>query len=104
MKAVNVPSAIEGSFENSFHKASEGKNRLILLNALKDENCLSNYIGHRAIGVVYHPEHEQYGNYVPTIIPQRYDAFIFLDKTQALHPLRIHPDGNLIPETYPFGM
>lgn len=104
MKSVNVPNAIEGSFENSFHQACEGQNRLILLNKLKDENCLSHYIGHRAIGVVYHPEHEQYGNYVPTIIPQRYDAFIFLDKTNALHPLRIHPDGNLIPETYPFGM
>lgn len=44
-------------------------------------------IGHRAIGVVYRPEYEQYGNYVPSIIPDRYDAFLHFDHTQALHPL-----------------
>src|SRR5256885_12281581 len=27
--------------------------------------------GHRAIGVVYDPERERYGNYVPTILPER---------------------------------
>jgi erythromycin esterase len=74
------------------------------MNKVKDEECLSSYIGHRAIGVVYNPEHERFGNYVPTILPKRYDAFIFLDETSALHPIHIQPDGNQIPETYPFGM
>jgi hypothetical protein len=37
-------------------------------------------------------------------MPERYDAFIFLDETTALHPIHIEPDGNQIPETYPFGM
>ena len=31
--------------------------------------------GHRAIGVVYDPEAERYGNYVPTVLPLRYAAF-----------------------------
>jgi erythromycin esterase-like protein len=44
-------------------------------------------IGHRAIGVVYHPEYEHMGNYVPSNMAQRYDAFIFIDRTTALHPL-----------------
>jgi erythromycin esterase len=33
----------------------------------------------------------------------RYDAFIVLDETRALFPLHIKPDGQQVPETYPFG-
>jgi erythromycin esterase-like protein len=65
---------------------------------------LENHLDHRAIGVVYNPIYEQYGNYVPSILPLRYDAFIFLDETHALYPLHIEPDGKQIPETYPFGV
>ncbi len=65
---------------------------------------MENHIGHRAIGVVYNPEYEKYGNYVPSILPLRYDAFIYFDKTTALHPLHIQPHGNQIPETFPFGV
>ena len=65
---------------------------------------MENHIGHRAIGVVYNPQYEQYGNYVPSILPLRYDAFIYLDETKALHPLHIEPDGKQMPETFPFGV
>lgn len=104
MRKIKVPEAVEGSWEHAFHLASNGQNRLLLMNKIKEEKCLSSYIGHRAIGVVYNPEHERLGNYVPTILPKRYDAFIFLDETSALHPIHIQPEGNEIPETYPFGM
>ncbi|MFE3872010.1 erythromycin esterase family protein [Flavobacterium sp. ZS1P70] len=104
MRKIKVPEAVEGSWEHTFHLASNGQNRLLLMNKIKNEKCLSPYIGHRAIGVVYNPEHERFGNYVPTILPKRYDAFIFLDETSALHPIHIQPEGNQIPETYPFGM
>lgn len=104
MRKIKVPDAVEGSWEHAFHLASNGQNRLLLLNKLKEEKCVSSHIGHRAIGVVYNPEHERFGNYVPTILPKRYDAFIFIDETTALHPIHIEPDGNQIPETYPFGM
>jgi hypothetical protein len=52
--------------------------------------------------VVYNPDHERYGNYVPSVLPDRYDAFLYLDHTQALHPLPVeaHPEPDL-PETYP---
>lgn len=60
-------------------------------------------IGHRAIGVVYHPDHERQGNYVPSVIPKWYEAFLLLDRTRALHPLHIRSDGHLMPETYPWG-
>lgn len=104
MRKIKVPEAVEGSWEHAFHIASDGKNKLLMLNKLKEAECLSSYIGHRAIGVVYNPEHERFGNYVATILPKRYDAFIFLDETSALHPIHILPDGKEIPETYPFGM
>ncbi len=28
-------------------------------------------------------------NYVSTILPLRYDVFLFIDETHALHPLRM---------------
>jgi erythromycin esterase len=104
MRKIKVPEAIEGSWEHSFHIASNGQNKLLLMSPIREEQCLSDYIPHRAIGVVYNPEHERYGNYVPTIMPRRYDAFIYLDETTALHPLHIKPNGSQIPATYPFGM
>lgn len=104
MRKIKVPEAVEDSWEHSFHLASNGQNRLLLMNKINEEKCVSSYIGHRAIGVVYNPEHERFGNYVPTILPKRYDAFIFIDETSALHPIHIQPEGNEIPETYPFGM
>lgn len=105
MRKIMVPEAEKESWENLFHIASNKENRLLLMNKIKENKYLStNYIGHRAIGVVYNPEHERFGNYVPTIIPKRYDAFIYIDETNALHPIHIEPNGNETPQTYPFGV
>jgi erythromycin esterase-like protein len=104
MRKIPVPKAVNGSWEQIFHQAGDGKDKLLLMDKIKNEECLSTHIGHRAIGVVYNPEHEMYGNYVPSIMPMRYNAFIFLDETKGLHPLHIKPDGHQVPETYPFGM
>lgn len=104
MRKMPVPNAVKGSWEYFLHYTGNEKNKLIMLNKIKDEEEIGMHIGHRAIGVVYNPEHEQYGNYVPTILPMRYDAFIFLDETRALNPLHIIPDGNQVPETFPFGV
>jgi erythromycin esterase-like protein len=63
--------------------------------------------GQRAIGVVYHPEYEHSGNYVPTVLPRRYDALLYLDQTEALlHPLpvQLHPEEEEVPETFPSGV
>lgn len=62
-------------------------------------------VGQRAIGVVYRPEDEARGNYVPTILDKRYDALIFINKTTALQkPIEPeHVDTKEIPETYPSG-
>ena len=69
----------------------------------KSNDLFRSVRGHRAIGVVYHPAYERLGNYVPTSLSRRYDAFIYLDETTALHPLHIEPEASLEPpETYPW--
>lgn len=66
---------------------------------------LAQHTDHRAIGVVYHPGAERWGNYVPTVVLRRYDAFLFIDETRsvdALHmPVTIETE---VPETHPSGM
>ena len=54
--------------------------------------------------MVYHPEYERFGNYVPTVLPRRYDAFCYIDETHALHPLHLVPAPEKVPETYPWGV
>jgi hypothetical protein len=43
-----------------------------------------------------------FGNYVPTLLSSRYDAFIYIDKSTAMHPLHLEPNGHKVPETFPF--
>jgi len=103
MQNMVVPGAIKGSWEYLLHKADH-LNKLLIMDDFHQDVFMENHIGHRAIGVVYNAEYEKYGNYVPSILPLRYDAFIFHDQTTALHPLHIQPHGNQIPETFPFGV
>ncbi|MBC9929120.1 erythromycin esterase family protein [Chitinophaga qingshengii] len=103
MQKVEVPPALSGSWEHLLHTTGI-HNRLLIMNDFHQDIFMENHIGHRAIGVVYHPQYEKYGNYVPSILPLRYDAFIYVDETTALHPLHILPDGHQTPETFPFGV
>jgi erythromycin esterase len=103
MRVIEMPDARKSSWEFLLHEAGD-KNKLLLMDHFMDDVFMENHIGHRAIGVVYNPQYEQYGNYVPTILPMRYDSFIYLDETKALHPLHIKQDEHHVPETYPFGV
>ncbi|MGA9325050.1 MAG: erythromycin esterase family protein [Salegentibacter sp.] len=103
MREMNVPDAIPHSFEALLHEGEPANKLLILDEDPELTDALSGKESHRAIGVVYNPDRER-GNYVPSRISDRYDAFLFIDKTQALHPLRLHPQERLTPETYPFGI
>ena len=83
--------------------AGVGDSLLIFEHGLLPE--LDEPIGHRAIGVVYDPDHERWGNYVPTVMNGRYDAFIYIEETRALDPLHMAVEvEGLVPETYPTGM
>jgi erythromycin esterase len=102
MREMEVPDAREGSIEALLHEEAAG-DVFLLMNEEHDKRYRSK-IRHRAIGVVYHPEREKWGNYVPSVLSNRYDAFIFINRTSALHPLHLQPHDVKMPETYPFGL
>ena len=103
MRNMELPKAIDGSFEKMLHTMG-AEDKLLLFEEGSDLNRqLRDRIGHRAVGVVYDP-HQERGNYVPSKMAKRYDAFLYLDKTRGLHPLHLKPDGSKTPETYPFGI
>jgi erythromycin esterase-like protein len=132
MEKMEVPPAREGSWDNLLHFIgndnidNNGKNKLVIFsneidkiqnlknqkgeyrdnnnNDNKNDDRFENK-GQRAIGVVYNPKYEKYGNYVPTILSLRYDALIFIDKTTALSPLHMQSVNDKdLPETFPTGM
>ena len=103
MKKMNVPKAKEGTWEHLLHEAG-ADDKLLIMDDLQDHTLLNDRIGHRAIGVVYNPEYERYGNYVPSILPRRYDAFLYIDNTTALHPLHMENEHHDMPDTFPFGV
>src|SRR5579871_3448297 len=90
MEVMPVPPGREGSWEDVLHDALGGANGLMIFPDDAGE-AMNAWRGHRAIGVVYHPDYERFGNYVPTVLPKRYDAFLFIDESQALHPLHLRP-------------
>ena len=104
MQEMEVPPATENSVEEILHSISPD-NKLLIFNEQSPavEEQFRGWLGHRAIGVVYNPEAER-GNYVPTKLTSRYDAFLYIDRTKALHPLRMKPDGHLTPDLFPFGI
>lgn len=83
---IKVPPAKLSKWEGQLHAASSEDKVLLFKN---DNRVLFNdWMGHRAIGVVYNPAFEEYGNYVPSRVGSRYDAFIYINQTSALHPFK----------------
>lgn len=109
MERMPVPPAVDGSWDSFLHNENDdlrGKNKLLTFaDTDRIESPLLEAKGQRAIGVVYNPAYEKFGNYVETILPARYDALLFIDETHALHPLHmpVSPDEEL-PETFPTGL
>ncbi|MFP4345154.1 MAG: erythromycin esterase family protein [Anaerolineales bacterium] len=102
MQRMRVPEGQPGSWEDVLHRAGAERGFLLLGDPRWGKE-LQRTRGHRAIGVVYHPAQE-WGNYVPTVLPDRYDTFIYIDETEALHPLHIRGATDKPPETYPWGV
>ena len=100
---MNVPPGRNGSWEDVLHQA--GANGLTLFNPNRTAPELLEPRGHRAIGVVYRPDDDAFGNYVPTVLPRRYDALAFIDRTNAVHPLPIQGAyEHEVAETFPSGV
>ncbi|MEQ9662723.1 MAG: protein-L-isoaspartate(D-aspartate) O-methyltransferase [Parasphingopyxis sp.] len=58
----------------------------------------------RFIGVIYRPETELQSHYSQAVLPDQFDGYVWLDKTEAVTPLgeEDHPED--APDTYPFGL
>ena len=86
LEVFEVPPSKLSMWEGQLHAAGP-EDKILIFN---DENrdLFNDWIGHRAIGVVYNPAFEAYGNYVPSRVGSRYDAFIYIDQSNALKPLK----------------
>jgi len=107
IEVLTIPEARPQSLEQIFHEnivpELQSEKFYVILNDLHKSSRLFEFKGHRAIGVVYHPENDRRGHYVPTSLAKRYDALIYIDKTKALQPLNIKFDQHKFPESYPYG-
>lgn len=101
MQEMEMPPAIPGSIESKLHTRKTGNCYFVF--SKDKERLFEEEVPHRAIGVVYDPGKERY-NYVPSVLSKRYDAFIFIDETTALHPLPMRTDLHKVPATYPFNL
>ncbi|HEY0535512.1 MAG TPA: erythromycin esterase family protein [Actinoplanes sp.] len=104
MELMGVPAARRGSLEDVLHGAAPPEALFVFPPIAQRPGLLVDEIGHRAIGVVYRPERDSWGNYVPTVLGDRYDAFIWLDETHAVRPLHTLKVDRREPETYPSGV
>lgn len=98
-----VPAARSGSVEHVLHREL-GRDALFVFPEREQPDWLTESLPHRAIGVVYDPQRERRGNYVPTVTGQRYDALLHFEQTSALHPLGPEaPAPHEELETFPHG-
>jgi erythromycin esterase len=104
MELMGVPQARRGSLEDVLHAEAPTDSLFVFPSLPERPDLLVDEIGHRAIGVVYRPERDSWSNYVPTVLADRYDAFIWLDETHALRPLHTLKVDRREPETYPSGV
>ncbi|TDB79257.1 MULTISPECIES: erythromycin esterase family protein [unclassified Micromonospora] len=101
-ESMVVPPAREGSLERRLHELMP--ERAVLVFGGPDQpEWATGTLDHRAIGVVYDPSYESWGNYVPTRLADRYDAFVWCDESSALHPLPARAASDEM-QTYPAGV
>ena len=72
-----------GSWESTLHQLSP-ENKIVFSRDIKNNDSLNKWIEFRSIGAAYSGS-AVYGR---SIIPQRFDAFLFIDTTTALHPIK----------------
>ncbi|MGY1620464.1 erythromycin esterase family protein [Geodermatophilus sp. SYSU D00691] len=96
MQRMPVPPARAGSLEALLHE-EVGRDALLVWDGGPRPGWLDRRLDHRAIGVVYRPERERWGNYVPTVLGERYDAFLWFEDTRPLRPLHLERADEHVP-------
>lgn len=84
-KIMDIPEAQHNSWEEQLHRAGSFNKYLTFTE--DNRHLFNQLIGHRAVGVIYEPAYEHYGNYVLSNISERYDGFIFVDRSKAVTPI-----------------
>jgi erythromycin esterase-like protein len=102
MQRMPLPPARDGSVEALLHDAVPDATALFVVPPSAPD-WLVRETPHRAVGVVYRPHAERWGNYVPTVLGRRYDAFCWFDESRALSPLHGAAPVGAEMETYPYG-
>ena len=101
-----VRPALQGSYEDLFHRMRMPEFFLDLREASGIVPDLGRARLERAIGVVYLPRTERVSHYLLAALPLQFDAIIHVDRTRALEPLERSAEwerGELF-ETFPTGM
>ncbi len=91
VRVMDGPPAPAGTHEALLHRAVGEPSLLVFPPDPRDRSApwLTSRRGHRAIGVVYHPEVDRNGNWVATVMGRRYDALCSFETTEALCPLHL---------------
>lgn len=77
---IQVVPAKKGSWEEMIH-STNGVDEILLSSDLKSNKQVGTWIQQRSIGVANSV------TYIPSVIPRRYDAFVYFETTHPLHPL-----------------
>jgi erythromycin esterase len=102
-EVMELPPARPGSLDDILHESVPPRALLVAPPFRGRPDLLVDELAQRAVGVVYRPERE-WGNYVPTVLGDRYDALLWFDETTAVRPLHTHAVDVFEPETYPSGV
>ncbi|MEV6600807.1 erythromycin esterase family protein [Actinoplanes sp. NPDC051346] len=104
MEVMGVPPARPDSLEDVLHATAPSRALFVFPPGDDHPPLLTEELTHRAIGVVYRPEREWWGNYVPTILGERYDAFLWFDDSSAVRPMHTLEVDVREPEAFPSGV
>jgi len=105
VQIMQVNPARADSYEGLFHR-TEAKRSLTFWREPRRRDlreALSAPRLERAIGVVYRPETELSSHYFKVVLPDQFDAYVWIDETSAVTPFGALKSEEL-PEAYPFGV
>lgn len=91
---MQLAAAGDSSWEQKMHQLN-ADNKIILSKDIRNYPNMLRWISQVAVGVLYHPMQKS-GTYSLSVIPNRYDAYIFIDHTNALHPIETPVKGTIM--------
>lgn len=87
-RVLPLPHAREASWDDYLQRALGDDGWFLFDETARADPLLREPRPQRAVGVVYEPRRERLANYTQTILPERFDALLFVSNTRAVQPLR----------------